>query len=70
MATDELIRTEPDGAGTAGRVEAIHIAPAAEAPMVAVDRVHAIAGVGLEGDRYATRTGTWSPDPASIGTSR
>ena len=38
--------------------------------MVAVDRVHAIAGVAFEGDRYATRTGTWSPDPASIGTSR
>ena len=31
--------------------------------MVAVDRVRAIAGVGLEGDRYATRSGTWSPDP-------
>lgn len=63
MTTDELVRTEPGGAGTTGRVEAIHIAPATEAPMVAVDRVRAIAGVGLEGDRYATRTGTWSPDP-------
>ncbi|HET9345269.1 MAG TPA: MOSC domain-containing protein [Candidatus Limnocylindrales bacterium] len=48
---------------TVGRVEAIHIAPVAEAPMVAVDRVRAIAGVGLEGDRYATKAGTWSPDP-------
>ena len=46
-----------------GRVEAIHIAPASEAPMVGVDRVRAIAGVGLEGDRYATKSGTWSPDP-------
>src|SRR6266404_8986032 len=46
-----------------GRVEAIHIAPAAEAPMTSVGRVHAVAGVGLEGDRYAARGGTWSPDP-------
>ena len=46
-----------------GRVEAIHIAPIAKAPMVAVERVRALAGVGLEGDRYAARTGTWSPDP-------
>jgi MOSC domain-containing protein YiiM len=46
-----------------GTVEAIHIAPATDAPMVAVQRIRAIAGVGLEGDRYATRTGTWSEDP-------
>src|SRR5580765_6945817 len=45
------------------RVEAIHIAAAAEAPMTSLDRVQAIAGVGLEGDRYAARGGTWSPDP-------
>ena len=47
----------------AGRVEAIHLADAAGAPMRAVDRVRAIAGVGLEGDRYAVGTGRWSPDP-------
>ena len=47
----------------AGRVEAIHIAAAAGAPVTAVDRVRAIAGVGLEGDRYAASGGTWSPDP-------
>ena len=46
-----------------GRVEAIHIAAAAEAPMTSLDRVQAVAGVGLEGDRYAARGGTWSPDP-------
>jgi hypothetical protein len=46
-----------------GRVEAIHIAAAAEAPMTSVERVQGIAGVGLEGDRYAARAGTWSPDP-------
>jgi MOSC domain-containing protein YiiM len=40
-----------------GVVEAIHIAPAAGAPMEPVDRVRAIAGVGLAGDRYAIGTG-------------
>lgn len=42
------------------RVEHIHIAPAAAAPMQAVERVAAIAGHGLEGDRYAAGTGHWS----------
>ena len=48
---------------TAGRIEAIHLADAAAGPMRAVTRVRAIAGVGLEGDRYATGNGTYSPDP-------
>ena len=46
-----------------GRVESIHVASAAGAPMRSVDRVRAIAGVGLEGDRYSAGTGNWSPDP-------
>jgi MOSC domain-containing protein YiiM len=73
MTTDELAphssapvaaapRPTPHQMGL-GRVEAIHIAPACSAPMVAVDRVRAIAGVGLDGDRYATMTGHWSDDP-------
>jgi MOSC domain-containing protein YiiM len=45
---------------TAGRVFEIHIADSAGTPMRIVERVRAIAGVGLEGDRYATRTGHWS----------
>lgn len=47
-----------------GTVESIHIAPAAEAPMQAIDRVQAIPGVGLEGDRYALKQGTFfKPEP-------
>ena len=32
-------------------------------PMRALERVRAIAGVGLEGDRYAVGTGHYSADP-------
>ncbi len=46
-----------------GRVESIHIATTAEAAMRGVAEIRAIAGVGLEGDRYATRTGTFSAKP-------
>ena len=51
-----------DPPALAGIVEWIHVAPRTGAPMEPVDHVHARAGVGLEGDRYATRTGHWSPD--------
>lgn len=44
-------------------MESIHLAPESGAPMTAVDRIRAVAGVGLEGDRYAERAGHWSPDP-------
>ena len=47
-----------------GRVDSLHIAAAAKAPMQAVDQVVAIPGVGLEGDRYALKTGTfYKPQP-------
>ena len=47
-----------------GRVDSIHIAAAAKAPMQAIDQVVAIPGVGLEGDRYALKTGTfYKPEP-------
>lgn len=44
----------------AGRVEAMFIAPEAGAPMRQVEEVRAIAGRGLEGDRYAAGRGTFS----------
>jgi MOSC domain-containing protein YiiM len=43
-----------------GRIESIHIAPTAEAAMRPVDQVVAVVGVGLVGDRYATKTGSFS----------
>lgn len=46
----------------AGRVEAIFIAPQAGAPMRPLEEVRAIAGHGLEGDRYALGQGTFSID--------
>jgi MOSC domain-containing protein YiiM len=53
-------------ARTAGRVEAIAVAPAAEAPMQRVEHADAHAGHGLEGDRYAAGHGTFS-NPYSNG---
>jgi MOSC domain-containing protein YiiM len=47
-----------------GIVEAIYIAAAAAGPTKALDAVEAIPGVGLEGDRYARKLGTfYKPDP-------
>ncbi len=47
-----------------GTIEFIYIAPTAEAPTVSVNEAIAIPGVGLEGDRYALRQGTFSkPEP-------
>jgi MOSC domain-containing protein len=51
----------PDRAAEPGTgvVEALVIAPDAEAPAVPVDEAIAIPGRGLEGDRYAAGTGTF-----------
>ncbi len=46
-----------------GRIESIHITTNAEAAMRSVAEVTAIVGVGLDGDRYATRTGSFSAKP-------
>ena len=47
-----------------GTVVSIHLAPAAEAEMQAVDEVRAVPGQGLEGDRYFNKTGTFAkPQP-------
>jgi len=47
-----------------GTIDSIYIAPAATAPTLSVNEVLAIPGVGLEGDRYALRQGTFfKPEP-------
>jgi MOSC domain-containing protein YiiM len=47
-----------------GKVESIYIAAAAQAPTEAVEEVRAIPGVGLEGDRYALKQGSfYKPEP-------
>jgi hypothetical protein len=52
---------QPYGDDTrAGSVAGLLLAAAAEAPLVRVDRVVALAGKGLEGDRYAAGRGTFS----------
>src|SRR5262249_2070593 len=43
-----------------GLIAAIYIGDEAREPMTAVAEVHAIAGAGLEGDRYCGETGTFS----------
>lgn len=48
-----------------GTVERIHIAAEAGSPVIELDSVAATAGVGLEGDRYARREGTWRDDRSS-----
>jgi MOSC domain-containing protein YiiM len=53
-------------AGT-GRVEHIHLATRASEPMRSVARVRAIAGIGLEGDRYAAGLGFYSDKPPGTG---
>lgn len=49
-----------------GIVVTIHIAHAAGEPMIERDRVRAVAGRGLEGDRYFEGSGFYSEDPGPI----
>src|SRR5438128_7152963 len=48
-----------------GRVECIHVAVSEGEPMRATDRIRVLAGIGLEGDRYATGRGHFSGMPGS-----
>jgi MOSC domain-containing protein YiiM len=48
-----------------GEVVSIHIAACGGAPMQPVGELRALAGRGLEGDRYAAKLGTFSKDPGS-----
>ena len=48
-----------------GTVISIHIAPTGAAPMKSVTNAKAVAGRGLEGDRYYSKLGTYSNQPGS-----
>jgi MOSC domain-containing protein YiiM len=48
-----------------GSVHSIHIAAVASEPTVSVEEVRAVAGQGLEGDRYFTGDGTYSKTPGT-----
>jgi hypothetical protein len=62
VAALDLAAWPPHTAAEAGvgRVEALVLAPAAEAPVLLVDEALAIAGEGLQGDRYADGAGTFA----------
>ncbi len=45
----------------AGSILSIQIAPNANDPLTSLQQVQVMAGLGLEGDRYYKRTGTYSP---------
>ncbi len=54
----------PGGAtGWRGVLLAIHVCPAASAPMVELDAARCVAGRGIEGDRYFLGTGSYSAKP-------
>jgi hypothetical protein len=58
---DPVIRTTLTAANLQGTVEALAVAPAAEADMELLEVAYARARRGLEGDRYAAGAGTFSP---------
>jgi MOSC domain-containing protein YiiM len=48
-----------------GTIVSLHIAPTGAAAMQAVEQVKAVAGRGLEGDRYFKELGTYSNHPGT-----
>lgn len=58
---DPVLTASRAGPPLSGVVELLAVAPLAEAPMRLVRHVRALAGRGLEGDRYADGAGTFSP---------
>ena len=48
-----------------GTVVSLHIAPTGGAEMQTLQRVQAVAGRGLEGDRYFSELGTYSNNPGT-----
>jgi MOSC domain-containing protein YiiM len=65
MAATEQVSDVPEAPPWTGRVAGVFIGPAAGQPMQGVTVVRAVAGRGLEGDRYFERTGTFSERPGT-----
>ena len=57
---DPVLRRQAAAADLRGTVEGLAVAPAAEAPMQLLEVAQALAGRGLDGDRYAAGAGTFS----------
>ena len=57
---DPVLQRQQVAADLRGTVEGLAVAPAAEAPMQLLEAARAWAGRGLDGDRYAAGTGTFS----------
>jgi MOSC domain-containing protein YiiM len=56
-------RPDPAHAGVPlGTLEAIFVTESGGAPMRRTDAIEAVVGIGLQGDRYSTHRGHWSPD--------
>ncbi|MFB6303972.1 MAG: MOSC domain-containing protein [Haloferacaceae archaeon] len=64
--TGDRTRRAPDGGTASGRVVGIHVAPSAGEDMAARDRVEAVAGRGLRGDRYFAETGTYTDSARDV----
>ncbi|MCW2607954.1 MAG: hypothetical protein JWO60_2647 [Frankiales bacterium] len=58
---DPVLAPVAAGPALRGTVEMLAVASAAEAPMQLLQQAQALAGRGLEGDRYAAGSGTFSP---------
>jgi len=65
MASTEQLTESPERPAWIGNVAGIFIGPVAAEPMQSVPAVRAVAGRGLEGDRYFERTGTYSDTPGT-----
>ena len=50
-----------------GKVVSINITPDGSQPMTAVEQANAVAGRGLEGDRYFLKKGTFTDNPKTTG---
>jgi MOSC domain-containing protein YiiM len=65
MAGVEQVSRTIEAPAWTGRVSGVFIGPTAAGPMQAMPEVRAVAGRGLEGDRYFERTGTYSDRPGT-----